>query len=193
MKNEEKLEKVKQMLDEKKIKHESHGRGFGHSDLWLPGLRIAIKLEGEDDVTFYDTHRKGIWPIFIREVEDVEFVIEKLENTIIKALTHIQRQFIEHQMALERKELRRQARAKKRKEAWKKRQALEKQRKERKEYKGRNMVRRDINARGYEYKQSDAFASAGTPIRRRRPRVVEVERVNYKVRREYSKGRTDNK
>ncbi|KGF48775.1 hypothetical protein [Prevotella disiens] len=52
MKNSIKLEKVKHFLDENSIKYEEREKRFGHSDLWLPKARVAIKIEGDDSMAF---------------------------------------------------------------------------------------------------------------------------------------------
>jgi len=88
MKNETKLKKVKEFLDENNIKYKtSKNTGkAGHSDLVLPSFRIFIKLQGEDDALFYENHHIGVYPIFVRDGETPKFVLEKVQNTIIKSM-----------------------------------------------------------------------------------------------------------
>lgn len=95
MKNETKLKKVKKFLDDNNIKYSvSKNAGKeGHSDLVLPAFRIYIKLQGEDDVLFYETHHVGVHPIFIRNEETPKFVLEKVQNTIIKVMQKKQEAF----------------------------------------------------------------------------------------------------
>lgn len=101
MKNETKLKKVISFLQENNIKYRQHEKVFfGHSDLFLPDTRVAIKIDGEDSVRFYDTHKKTCFPVFIRDEDSPKFVIEKVQNTIIKSMTK-QQQYL---MYKERKE-----------------------------------------------------------------------------------------
>lgn len=101
MKNETKLKKVIAFLEENNIKYRQHKNvWFGHSDLFLPDTRVAIKIDGEDCVRFYDTHKRSCFPVFIREEDTPKFVIEKVQNTIIKSMTK-QQQYL---MYKERKE-----------------------------------------------------------------------------------------
>lgn len=88
MKNETKLEKVKKFLDENNIEYsESKHKGErGHSDLVLWKYRIFIKLSGDDDDEFFERHKKK-FPIFIRDGETPKFVLEKVQQTIIKSMT----------------------------------------------------------------------------------------------------------
>lgn len=96
MKNETKLEKVKKFLDENNIEYviPKNAGEKGHSDLFLPSFRIFIKLHGEDDELFYKTHHVGVYPIFIRDDETPKFVLEKVQNTIIKSMQIKQARFI---------------------------------------------------------------------------------------------------
>lgn len=88
MKNETKLKKLKLFLDENGIKYtEPFYRGMhGHSDLFLPQFLIFIKLQGEDDDDFYRTHHLGVHPVFIRNEDTPKFVIQKVQNTIIRIM-----------------------------------------------------------------------------------------------------------
>ena len=98
MKKETKLEKVKIFLDENGIDYivpKRHGE-VGHSDLVIPSYKIHIKLStnpSEDDV-FYQKHKGRVYPIFIRDEDKKAFVLEKVQNTIIKAMTRIQNSII---------------------------------------------------------------------------------------------------
>ena len=95
MTNETKLNRVKKFLDDNNIKYSvSKNAGKeGHSDLVLPAFRIYIKLQGEDDALFYETHHVGVHPIFIRDDETPKFVLEKVQNTIIKVMKKKQEAF----------------------------------------------------------------------------------------------------
>lgn len=95
MKNETKLNRVKEFLDGNNIKYftpKNSGKE-GHSDLVLPSFRIYIKLQGEDDALFYENHHVGVHPIFIRDDETPKFVLEKVQNTIIKVMQKKQEAF----------------------------------------------------------------------------------------------------
>ena len=79
MKNETKLKKVIAFLQENNIKYRHPEKVlFGHSDLFLPDTRVAIKIDGEDSIRFYDTHKRSCFPVFIREEDTPKFEIEKV-------------------------------------------------------------------------------------------------------------------
>lgn len=89
MKNTTKLEKVKKFLDENGIKwHEPKKKGKrGHSDLVLPDFRIYIKVSGDEDQVFFEKHKdRNRYPVFIRDGETPKFVLEKVQNTIVKSM-----------------------------------------------------------------------------------------------------------
>jgi len=94
MKNSTKLEKVKQFLDENGIKYEEREKRFGHSDLWLPSVRVAVKIEGEDSRKFFDTHKKTCYPLFISDEETPSFILEKLQATIIRSMQEAQQRLM---------------------------------------------------------------------------------------------------
>ncbi len=60
----------------------------GKSDVFLPRYNVYIKIAGEDDVEFFEKHRT--FPVFIRDEETAEFVLEKVQSTIIKSMTRRQ-------------------------------------------------------------------------------------------------------
>lgn len=92
MKNITKLEKVRGFLAKNGFQcHEPRKRGKrGHSDLALPDLRIYIKISGDDDQCFYERHKKGGYPVFIRDGETPRFVLAKVQDVIIKSMTRKQ-------------------------------------------------------------------------------------------------------
>lgn len=95
MKNETKLKKVITFLQENNIKYRQPEKVlFGHSDLFLPDTRVAIKIDGEDSVLFYNTHKKSCYPVFIREGDAPRFVLEKVQNTIIESMKKQQRELM---------------------------------------------------------------------------------------------------
>nr|DAU45998.1 MAG TPA: DNA mismatch endonuclease [Caudoviricetes sp.] len=87
MKNETKLKKVIVFLEENNVKYRQHKNvWFGHSDVFLPDTRVAIKIDGEDRKRFYETHKGKCYPVFIRDDESLKFILEKLQNTIVKSM-----------------------------------------------------------------------------------------------------------
>ena len=184
MKNETKLERVKRFLDENGTRYESRANGAGHSDLWLPDLRIAIKMEGDDDALFFETHSRTCFPMFIREGDTMGLVMEKMQNTIIKAMVHMQGQLTQRQEALERREERKRLAAERKRHMEEQvRRAKEKRRMnalERKMGKGHKGRKERIEQgerveRGEWHEQSVRPTSGTTPVRRRRPRIVQQD------------------
>lgn len=98
-----KLVAVMRFLRENNIKYVLNSKGEGHCDLWVPVHRIAVKMTGKDDPLFYDTHRRTCFPVFIRTEETSEFVIEKIQNTIVKSMKKAQEQLILKREKAERK------------------------------------------------------------------------------------------
>lgn len=47
---------------------------------------IAVKIEGEDDTLFFNKHKRGKHPFFIRTSETPKFVIEKMQNLITRMM-----------------------------------------------------------------------------------------------------------
>lgn len=87
MKNETKLKKVIAFLEENNVKYRQHKNvWFGHSDVFLPDTRVAIKIDGEDRYHFYKTHKRRSYPVFIRDEDTLKFVLEKIQNTIVKSM-----------------------------------------------------------------------------------------------------------
>ena len=92
MKNETKLKKLEDWLDENNFGHHvprSLERGVkGSPNLIITPFghhRINVKLEGEDDRLFYDRHKRKN-PVFIRDSEAPKFVLEKVQNVIIELM-----------------------------------------------------------------------------------------------------------
>lgn len=93
MKNETKLAKVKKWLDENGIKyHVPQQDESWKSDLYLPDYKIHIKISTTEEVDrdFFE-HAKRLLPVFIRTEETPKFIIEKLQNTIIKSMQRQQK------------------------------------------------------------------------------------------------------
>lgn len=85
---EEKMQAAKVFLKENGIAYkENHfSKRCGiYIPLAVPAHRLAIRI-GDDEEFFLKTRGK-YYPIFIRESDDKEKVIEKVSNTIIKSMT----------------------------------------------------------------------------------------------------------
>lgn len=92
MTNEEKLESVKAFLNENKLKFFTNfvSRRTGrHPEVYVPLHRIMVKIsEGtEKDTEFFKAVRFKYHPLFIRETETEEFVLEKMKNLIVDCMT----------------------------------------------------------------------------------------------------------
>lgn len=92
MKNENKLKKLVSWLDENNISYfvpKSYSKGKkGSSNLIILPVgkyKINVKIEGEDDVLFYNRHKTS-HPVFIRDSETPKFVLEKVQNVIIELM-----------------------------------------------------------------------------------------------------------
>lgn len=90
MKNETKLKKVIGFLKENNIKYIERKKRYGHSDVFLPGTKVAIKIDCEDRDRFYKTHKGRCYPVFIRDEDTPKFVLEKVQKTIILSMTRAQ-------------------------------------------------------------------------------------------------------
>lgn len=86
MKNETKLKKVIEFLKENNINYIERKKRYGHSDVFLPDTKVAIKIDGEDRYHFYKTHKRRSYPVFIRDEDTLKFVLEKVQNTIVKSM-----------------------------------------------------------------------------------------------------------
>lgn len=89
MTNKEKLEAVKNFCRENNIDFTERKKPEGLCDVFLTKFYVAIHISNEKDAEFYERY-KGKNPVFIREEESVEFIIEKVQNTIIKSLNNMQ-------------------------------------------------------------------------------------------------------
>lgn len=84
MTNREKLEVLKAFLNENNIPFKENvirkGQRF---DLSIGKYLICVRLSDENDQKFYEVIKKVYHPLFIREKETAEFVVEKMQNLII--------------------------------------------------------------------------------------------------------------
>lgn len=96
MTNREKLKAVKRFLKENGLKFYTNfvsREGERHPDVYLPSYKVMVKVsEGkEKDDEFFLAVRRKYHPLFIRDNEDVDFVLEKLQNLIIVLMNRSQR------------------------------------------------------------------------------------------------------
>ena len=95
MTKKEKLEMLKAFLSENKIyfsKNFSLKNAQGIvADLYIRRYgRIAVHVSDDKDPEFYNATKRKYLPFFIREEETPEFIIEKMQNTIIRAMKKMQ-------------------------------------------------------------------------------------------------------
>lgn len=86
MSNEQKMEIVKAYLDGKGIKHDENHVSETCGviiPLYIPEYRLAIHIG--DDQEFFNAVKTSCFPIFIRDEDTDEKVMEKLRNTIAKS------------------------------------------------------------------------------------------------------------
>ena len=94
MKNETKLKKLIQWLEENKIQYVLPTRKQkGSSDLFIVEYLISVKIE----------HKRGRHPFFIRSSETPKFIIEKMQNLIISVMLAQQEQYMEQNKSNPRK------------------------------------------------------------------------------------------
>ena len=74
---------VKVFLSENKIPYETNVK-FRGTRLPLLITSLGIVIHPNDSQTFYNKVKYTYHPIFIREKDSVEFVLEKVKNTIKK-------------------------------------------------------------------------------------------------------------
>lgn len=81
--NNEKIEALKAWLTENKVKYQEDvvyaGKGI-HIDLYLPKYTIAVHVG--DDSDFFQKVKNFLHPVFVREQDSAEFLIEKVQNTM---------------------------------------------------------------------------------------------------------------
>lgn len=84
MTNKEKLEVVKGFLKENNIPFKEKVMRKGQMfDLLIGQYLICVRLSDENDQRFYEKIKHLYHPLFIREKETAEFVLEKMQNLII--------------------------------------------------------------------------------------------------------------
>lgn len=86
MTNEEKRRYIEKWLASQHIGYvRRYKHQWGKSDTFLPRYRVYIKIAGDDDEEFFCKHR--VFPVFIRDEETAEFILEKVQSSIIKSMT----------------------------------------------------------------------------------------------------------
>lgn len=84
MTNKEKLEVLKSFLQENSIPFKENVIRKGqHFDLFIGKYLICVRLSDENDQNVYEVIKHFYHPLFIREKETAEFVVEKMQNLII--------------------------------------------------------------------------------------------------------------
>ncbi len=100
MNNERKVEQLKKWLDENKIPWSNKvvKDDDTHSDIRLTKVDVNVRIERNDktDQEFYKRYQHR-HPVFIRESETIEFIIEKVQNSIIDAMQRIHNARRKHQ------------------------------------------------------------------------------------------------
>ena len=95
MTNQEKLEKLKEWLEENNIpfveNYTSKSRGVTF-DLRVKKPLIGVCISSERDREIFEKVKRVYAPFFIRESETAEFVIEKMQNCIVNKMMQAQRE-----------------------------------------------------------------------------------------------------
>ena len=95
MTNKEKLDEVVKFLENEGIDFVLRPESVRmKSNLYIPKWKIGVKLEGEDNERYFQTHKRCLSVVFIRESEAVGFVLEKLQNVIVQKMMASQRKFL---------------------------------------------------------------------------------------------------
>ena len=94
MTNIEKLEALKKFLKENNIPYKKDYKLRGAvCDLFIDKFKICVRISQEDDQVFYKRMKYGLHPLFIRESETAEVVVEKMQNLIIDVMKAQQKKY----------------------------------------------------------------------------------------------------
>lgn len=99
VKNETKLKKLKAWLGENHIEYKTieewRGKHYRYmrSDLFIPKYIVSVKIDDCQTQKWYRKH-KCRNPVIIRNSDTPKFVIEKVQNTIIKAMQQQQKHYM---------------------------------------------------------------------------------------------------
>lgn len=104
MTNKEKLEELKRFLDENSIKYHVVRKKGALRDLFVPKYCISVHISDDRDREFFE-HNRWYNPIFIRDEESADFIVEKMQSTIFRVLQFRQSNYEAHQRKLERKKI----------------------------------------------------------------------------------------
>lgn len=89
MTNEEKLEELKKWMRENKIPYlVNHFSRTTQTLLPIKVRKYRIAVRIGDDDEFFQKVKRTYHPIFIRDTDTAEFVIEKMQNTITKSMLY---------------------------------------------------------------------------------------------------------
>lgn len=84
MSNKEKIDVLKTFLKENNISFKENVIRKGQRlDLLIGRYLICVRLSDENDQNFYEVIKHFYRPLFIRNKETAEFVVEKMQNLII--------------------------------------------------------------------------------------------------------------
>ena len=95
MTNKEKLYEVVKFLNKEGIDFILRPENIRmKSNLYIPKWKIGIKLEDENNERYFQTHKRCLSVIFIRENETIDFILEKLQNVIVQKMMAEQRKIL---------------------------------------------------------------------------------------------------
>lgn len=95
MTNKEKLDEVVKFLEKEDIDFVLRPESVkSKSNIYIPRWKIGVKIEDECSQDYFNQHKRFIGIVFIRESETAEFVLEKLQNVIVKQMMEAQRKFL---------------------------------------------------------------------------------------------------
>ena len=93
--NKTKVEAVKNFLKANKIVFEENRNSEVCGvvlPLYIPKFRLCVHVG--DDQNFYKAVAKKYYPVFVRDTDTTEFVLEKIQNTIIRRMLLQQKKLI---------------------------------------------------------------------------------------------------
>lgn len=95
MTNKEKLDEVAKFLKKEGIDFALRRENVKtKSNIYIPKWKIGVKTEDESNGRYFQKHKRCISMVFIRESETADFVLEKLQNVIVKQMMAAHRRFL---------------------------------------------------------------------------------------------------
>ena len=95
MTNKEKLNEVVKFLNKEGIDFILRPEDVKiKSNLYIPKWKIGVKIEDENGERYFQSHKRYISIVFIRENETAKFILEKLQNVIVQKMLAVQRNFL---------------------------------------------------------------------------------------------------